>query len=223
MRTPPLRSLAATPFAVLVILSGCAGAPPDIPPVPEAQGCAIIDPATIKAEPTAGPGLKALLPQAGPGRNLPRTVPALLTTRGEPSRIQWQALPPTADAALVQAMQDAERPPVERARAISGLAIRQNDGSGPQIAALLADAKTDAMVRRAAVRGLASGFIETSETALVAALNDPDPMLREAAVKALTPHATRPAIQAALRARQGAETAPLVKEALDAALKSSTP
>lgn len=208
-----------TMLSTIFALAGCAGAPPDIPPVPPAQGCAVIEPATTapdQSQHTAG--LKALLPQAGPGRNLPRTVPAMLTTRGEPSRAQWQALPPTADAALVQAMQSGDRPIVERARAIAGLAIRQNAGSATPIATVLADPQADGMLRRAAARGLAAGFIEAGEPALLAALSDPDAMLREAVVKALTPHIERPAVLAGMRARQTVETAPLVKEALDAAL-----
>lgn len=201
-------------LAPALLLCACASAPVKIPPVPKADGCAVIDPARLPAE----PDLKSLLPQAGPGANLPLTVPALLSTRGEPSIAQWKALPPTADAALVAAMEDAERLPVERARAIAGLALRGQEGAGKRIEVLLADDRADPMVRRAAARGLADGYLDASATVLIAALDDPDAMLREAVVKALAPHVARPAIKAAFEARQPKETAPLVKEALDAAL-----
>lgn len=198
-----------------LLILACASAPPKVPPVPKAPGCAVIDPASVKPQKTS---LQGLVPSRGPRANLPMTVPALLTVRGEPTPAQWKALPPTADAALVAAMEDGERPPVERARAIAGLSLRGQEGAGARIQALLADQKTDPMVRRAAVRGLAAGYLDAAEAGLITALSDPDAMLREATVKALAPHVERPAIKAAFQARQKTETAPLVKEALDAAL-----
>lgn len=151
------------------------------------------------------------------------TVTAMLTVRGQPTRAQWMALPPTADAALVEAMADAGRAPIERTRAISGIVMRRQEGAGPHMRAVLADDKTDPMVRRSAARGLASAYIETAEAALLTALADADPMLREAVAKALKPHAARLRVKAALAARQRVETAPLVKEALADAMKADAP
>lgn len=215
--TRPSVSTRRPALLALALCWGCGSAPPTVPPIPEPRGCAIIDPATINA--SGGPDLQSLRPARGPGKNLPQTVGALLSTRGEPSPAQWRALPPTADAALVEAMEDADRLPVERARAIAGLSLRGQEGAGLRIQAQLADPKTAPMVRRAAARGLADGYLDQAEGALVDALADPDPMLREAVAKALAPHLERPAIKAAFEARRAVEQAPLVKEALDAALE----
>ena len=215
-------------YAVCAMLStGCGGTshgePEAIPDLPPAQPCAVIDPTKIKAEPTRGPDLKALRPHRGPGKGLPMTVPAMLTVRGLPTRAQWMALPPTADAALVEAMEDVGRAPIERTRAISGIVIRQQEGAGPRLSAVLTNDKIDPMVRRSAARGLASAYIATAEAALLTALADPDPMLRETVAKALKPHLERPGVQAAMSARQKVETAPLVKEALSDALTPAAP
>lgn len=215
-------------YAVCAALStGCGstarGAPEPIPALPPAQGCAVIDPSTIKVEPTRGPDLMSLRPHRDPGKGLPMTVTAMLTVRGQPTRAQWMALPPTADAALVEAMADAGRAPIERTRAISGIVTRQQEGAGPHMRAVLANDKTDAMVRRSAARGLAATYIETAEAALLTALADADPMLREAVAKALKPHAARPSVKAAIVARQRVETAPLVKEALADAMTADAP
>lgn len=240
MRGATLRAMHARPrslfaaaravalYAVCAALStGCGGtqpaAPEAIPDLPPAQPCAVIDPAQIKAEPTRGPDLKSLRPHRGPGKGLPMTVPALLTVRGQPTRAQWMALPPTANAALVEAMQDTARAPIERTRAISGIVLRQQEGAGPYLSAVLADTTVDPMVRRSAARGLAEAYIEAEEAALLTALADPDPMLREAVAKALKPHGARVKVRAAMLARQKIETAPLVKEALADALSPATP
>ena len=237
MRGATLRAMNALPrpFSAVALYAVCAavstaaltgcggaqgGAPEALPDIPPAQACAVIDPTTIQTAPTRGPNLTALRPNPGPGKGLPMTVTAMLTVRGEPSRPQWMALPPTADAALVEAMEDDGRAPVERARAIAGIAIRAQEGAGLRMAAVLEDTQTDPMVRRAAARGLAAGYITPAEGALLAALVDPDPMLREAVVKALTPHVARPNVKAAFVARHNLETAPLVKEALANALKT---
>jgi HEAT repeat protein len=110
---------------------------------------------------------------------------------------------------------------------MSGLAIRGTPAADAPVRAALADPHADPVVRRGAARALAAGWLEPEGgpnlDALAAALADSDPLTREAVVKALAPHAARPAVRDALAARLPKEDAPLVREALEQALKTETP
>ena len=172
----------------------------------------------------AGPNLVALRPGHGPPRGAV-SLEALLSTHGIPTEAQWRALPSSVDAKLAEIATDPSGPVHRRARAMSGLAIRRVDGGASVLAASLG-ASVDPMLRRTAIRGLATGWLRTAAdagagaieprvlAALGRALADPDALVREAAVKALAPYATAPSVHALLRMRLTTETSEMVREAL---------
>lgn len=240
---PPFPSSAAL---ALALLAGCGADPPTVPPAePASAECKVPDPpeATPDAPAPAGTGrflpapvgekampqkalgpngLRGLRPQDGPNPALPMSLPQMMSARHSPSAMQWRALPPGSDAALVEMIGDAGEDPKVRARAMEGLAVRAPEGGDAALRAVLADGQADGTARRAAARALSSGYVkggaDPAAQALIAALADPDPQMREAAVKALAPHAADPTVRAALEARAAVEDAPLVAEALAEAL-----
>jgi hypothetical protein len=217
---PPLILAAATAVGALA----CGGPTPAVPPAPPAnQGeCKVLDPPATgtNTHKLTQPGLSKLLP--GSGRRGPLKLGQMLSMHHVPSDVQWRALPPSADAALSSTVQDPDAAPTTRARAMAGLAIRGAEGAPPVLSAVLLDAKADPTLRRAAARALADAFIEPEGgpvmAALASAAADPEVTLREAVVKALARRADNPAVVRLLVDRKAQETAPLVIEALDAAL-----
>ena len=191
---------------------GCGGPAIEVAPAPPAtKGCEVLDPPKVGLlKPGVDPeGMRAALPQK---------LSVLLTMRTVPTKLQWRALPPTSDAELVQAAGDAKEDPKIRVRAMAGLAVRTPDGGDATMRAALADAAADGTLRRGAARALAAGYLVEGLAALTTALGDPDHLLREAVVKALTPHVAQAKVRAALEARRGTEEHPLVMEALNKAL-----
>ncbi len=188
----------------LLLLVACSGPRIEVPATPPPGGCLA----------TAAPGppkrLKALKPGPKAG---PLKLGQLLTMPEAPTELQWKALPPTADAALVEAAADPEASETERVRAFMGLAVRRTEGGeAPILASLKAG---PGAVRRGAARALAAGYLATALPALVEAGADEDPTLREAVARALWPHTDNDGVAAFLAARREAETHPLVREALE--------
>ncbi|MCA9541095.1 MAG: HEAT repeat domain-containing protein [Myxococcales bacterium] len=228
-------------FVLLAAVVGCGNAPPVVPDAaPVGAECQHLEPPPGEG-PAAPAGLGGLLPapeataapDAAPKRTLrdlrpdrppqpgtPLHLPQLLAMHHPPSDMQWRALPPTADAGLIAVIDDPAEAVTDRARAMDGLAVRHPAGGHAPLAAVLADGKADGTLRRSAARALARGFggEPAARAALFTALDDDDAMLREAVVKALADQATDAEVRAALQARRDREQAPLVREALDAAL-----
>ena len=227
--------------AVIFLGAGCSAAPPVVPPIPPNTGECQVLTAPTKAgggAPAAegrflppappsvsGPGLSALLPTSPPQPGTPVSLRKLLSRHHTPSLEQWRALPNGADAALIEIM-GSQEPPTVRARALEGLAVRGAAVSVGPVRALVEGAKTDATVRRAAIRALAKfhsvdgGAVEAG---LGAALRSPDPLVREAVVRAAAPLCTKPGVRAMLQAHAEKETNALVREALAAALRDAPP
>lgn len=217
-------------LSTLILLAGCSGTPRPIPEIPPVGTCQVIDPTTISSEPAKkGPGLGRLLPGRGETANLPLTVPQLLSMPEAPSEVQWRALPPGSDAVLSQIAADDEAGVPQRARAVSGLAVRKAEGAGPQIAAILANPALDGTLRRTAARALGEVYVAggpgggDEAHVLINSLDDPDALTREAVVQSLAAHVARADIRAALEARQAKEDNDLVKAALSKALAPKEP
>lgn len=197
----PRTSLACLLFAA------CSGPPILVPPSEPASGeCEVLDP----------PQLGALRPGPVAG---PLKLGQILDLRGAPTDVQWRALPNSSDAELVRIAGDGEEDTKVRVRAMAGIAVRHPDGGDGPMRAALADAKADAALRRGAARALADAYLAAGFEALKAALADEDALLREAVVKALAPNAKDLEVRTALEALLATERHPLVREALDAALK----
>ncbi len=247
--TAPMHTRRPTLLALFfaAALPGCGADPPTVPPAePAGAECKVPDPPAATPDPSPPPetgrflpaprralgpgGLKGLRPQDGPKAGLPMTLPQMLDARHPPSEMQWRALPPGSDAAITTVIADADEDPKVRARAMHGLSVRAPEGGDAPLRAVLADSAAHPTARRAAARALAHGYVKADGAppgepraigALVAALGDGDARLRETTAKALAPHAGDPTVEAALRARAGVETDPLVKEALGAALPAA--
>lgn len=198
-------------------LAACGGPMPDIPPLPAAGAqCQVLDP------PGTTPAGQGLAPAPG-AAGLPRAIPELLEADAAPTEVQWRALPPTADAELVQIAGQADEAPGIRARALQGVGVRAPDGARDQVIALLTGGEHPVEVRSAAADALVRGYLgEDAEpvlAALGAALADRDPSVRVAVVRALAPVAARtPAARDLLAARLPDETDPRVRAALEQAL-----
>lgn len=218
-------------LAFLTLLAACAGTPPVVPDPPPAGACQVIDPSTLSGQSTQNaPNLGRLLPGKGPGLGAPMTLAQLLTLETAPSDAQWRALPINANEKLTNIAVDSNASITDRARAVTGLAVRQAEGAGALLGGMVQNTTLDPTLRRTAIRalgavGIAQGPGHGDEAGpLVGALDDPDDLTREAAVQALTPHvAARPDIKAALEARQAKEPSPLVQRALTQALAPKEP
>lgn len=237
--------LLSTLFAAAAAL-GCGSGPPVVPAVEApTEGCKVPEPppATPDAAasegagrflpapvPTAqkarggGPNLARLKPGARPAKGVvpgaPVNMAQIFAMRHPPSEMQWRALPPGSDAAIVAVLNDANEAPMTRARAADGLGVRgQTDAA---LRAVLADAKADGTVRRASARALSRSFVGDGTTdgarALIAALDDSDEVVREAVVRALAPHVGLAPVRSALEARRATEAGAGVKAALAEAL-----
>lgn len=241
----PLSARLPSALLAAALLAGCGAEPPTVPPAaPVGPECSVPDPPKATADPQApagtgrflpppqqrkalGPGgLSGLRPQDGPQAGLPLSLPQMLSARHPPSDMQWRALPPGSDASLTTLIADADEDPKVRARAMHGLSVRAPEGGDATLRAVLRDDSADPTARRAAARALAHGYVgkaPAATEALTAALKDDDARLRETVVRALSPHADRKDVRAALTAQAAVEKNALVKEALDAALAGSEP
>lgn len=243
MKTSPRALIAAVALPAALLLA-CGGAPPDVPPAePVGAECKMIDPPADAADPAPAPGtgrflpapgpeakptvgqksvgLKGLRPQGGIHPATPVTFEQILVMRHPPSEMQWRALPAGSDARLIERITDAEGDVLVRVRAMEGLSVRAPEDGDAPLAAVLADPKAEAALRRGAARALGRGYAETADapgtTALVAALGADDATVREAVVKSLAPRVSDPTVRAALDARAAVETDAAVNEALAAA------
>jgi len=165
------------------------------------------------------------LPNRLPQPDGPLRLPALLSGHHTPTAAQWRALPNGSDAALIVIVEDPKESASVRVRAIEGLSAR---GAAMALGVLTAQVKggdTEAIVRRAAIRGLPAFYATAGpevESTLSTALDSPDPLTREAVVRALAPLMGKGGVRALLERHRADESHALVKEALSVALKGTT-
>ena len=106
-----------------------------------------------------------------------------------PTAKDWAGVGEGVQAVLLARAVDATAPLTRRARAVSALVHFPTEAVRKRLEAWLADAKAPPIIRRKAAAVLGAAFAERAGPALRAAAADPDPLLQEAARRALAPPA----------------------------------
>jgi hypothetical protein len=134
-----------------------------------------------------------------------------------PTAADWQqAGPPQAVAAELMRLADAAPHPVTRGRALASLAHFPTLPVRRFLTAKVTAAPLDVALRGKAAFALARGFGESALGTVAPLLAERSPRLREDAVRALATLAA-PAVEQLLDARQSAEPAPHIREAMQRA------
>ena len=134
-----------------------------------------------------------------------------------PTAESLRALGPDVGAELYALATDPAVPSTRRIRAVYALGWFQTATTRAWLRTTLADRAAESQVRRSAGWALANGWGEAALPELTVALTDPDDQLRAQVVRAIAKVGTAPALDA-LRARQLAESEPMVARTLTDAL-----
>jgi len=102
-----------------------------------------------------------------------------------PTRGDWRRLGPGAETVLAEIYNDAARPLVIRARAVSGLGYFNTEASFKLLQGLLNANQTERLFRRKAIAALGFGFGSRAVDVIAKEFQHEDRFVREAAVHAL--------------------------------------